>query len=103
MFNVTENISTLHRNSAIFHFMFDKEQLRQNSLFQSGMLHHHYRHHQPINVPTADWWVLTTANTAGPNGLTCLLKHGARDNKFLVTHPMTEQCCLASAIVRRAH
>jgi hypothetical protein len=23
------------------------------------------------------------------DGLTCLLKHGARDNKFLVTHPMT--------------
>jgi hypothetical protein len=22
---------------------------------------------------------------------------------FLVTHPMTDQCCLASAIVRRAH
>jgi hypothetical protein len=27
----------------------------------------------------------------------------ARDNKFLVTHPMTDQYCLASAIVRRTH
>jgi hypothetical protein len=63
-------------------------------------------HHPPINVPTAGgvphglhirrtghnpprgpsvgWWVLTTANAAGTNGLTCLPKHGgARDNKFL--------------------
>jgi hypothetical protein len=32
------------------------------------------------------------------------LNHGgARDNKILVTHPMTDQCCLASAIARRAH
>ncbi|CAG9789208.1 unnamed protein product [Diatraea saccharalis] len=32
--------------------------------------------------------VLTTANAAGTNGLTCLPKHGvARDNNFLVTHP----------------
>jgi hypothetical protein len=35
--------------------------------------------------------VLTTENTAGINGLTSLPKHGgAGDNKFLVTHPMTE-------------
>jgi hypothetical protein len=69
-------------------------------------------HHQPINVSipgpqgflmycpqgeqaithhSADWWELTTANTAGANGLTCLAKHGgARDNKFLVTLPMTD-------------
>jgi hypothetical protein len=51
---------------------------------------------------SADWWV-TTANTDGTNGLTCLPKHGgARDNKFLVTHPMTDRCCFASAIVRRS-
>jgi hypothetical protein len=25
--------------------------------------------------PSADWQVLTTANTAGKNGLTCLPKH----------------------------
>jgi hypothetical protein len=57
--------------------------------------------HNPRRVPSADWWVLTTANTAGTNGLTCLPKHrGAGDNKFLVTHPMTNQCCFASAIVR---
>jgi hypothetical protein len=77
-------------------------------------MHHH---HQPINIPTAgtslpyglptrrtghnpprgpsaDWWVLTTVNAAGTNGLACLPKHGgARDNKSLVTHPMTNQCC----------
>ncbi|RVE40362.1 hypothetical protein evm_014988 [Chilo suppressalis] len=79
-----------------------------------GKIHHH--HHQPINVPTAgaqafpmdgtgrlgrdpprgpsaDWWVLTTADATGTNGLTCLPKHGgARDSKFLVTHPMTDHC-----------
>jgi hypothetical protein len=79
-------------------------------------------HHQPINLPiglpyglhirrachnlprgpSADWWVLT-ANAAGTNGLTCLPKHGrARDNKFWVTHPMTDQFCLSSAIARRS-
>jgi hypothetical protein len=36
--------------------------------------------------------VLTTANAAGKtNRFTCLPKNGgARDNKFLVTHPMTD-------------
>ncbi|RVE51674.1 hypothetical protein evm_003646 [Chilo suppressalis] len=77
---------------------------------------HHHQHQQPINFPTAeaqaflmdgigrlghdpprgpsaDWRVLTTADAAGTNGLTCLPKHGgARDNTFLVTHPMTDQC-----------
>ncbi|RVE44488.1 hypothetical protein evm_010892 [Chilo suppressalis] len=82
------------------------------------------RHHQPINVPTAgaqafpmdgigslghdpprgpsaDWWMLTTADAAGTNGLTFLPKHGGiRDSKFLVTHPMTDHCesCLTSTI-----
>ncbi|RVE42848.1 hypothetical protein evm_012497, partial [Chilo suppressalis] len=47
--------------------------------------------HDPPRGPSADWWVLTTANAAGTNGLTCLPKHGgARDSKFLVTHPMTD-------------
>jgi hypothetical protein len=70
----------------------------------------HHRHHQHIKVPTAGaqaflmdytrrtghntphwpsagWWVLTTENAAGTNGLTCLPKHGgAHDNKFLITH-----------------
>jgi hypothetical protein len=60
-----------------------------------------YHHNQPTNVRTAGaqafiidytqgeqaithhWWVLTTANVAGTNGLTLLPKHGgARDNKF---------------------
>jgi hypothetical protein len=41
---------------------------------------------------------------AGTDSLTCLPKHaGARDNIFLVTHPMTDQCCLTSTIARRAH
>jgi hypothetical protein len=87
----------------------------------------HHHHHQPINVltamvkglpygpptrrtdhnpprgPNADWWVLTTANTARTNGLTCIPKHGgARDITFLIIHPMTDQCCLVSAIVRRS-
>jgi hypothetical protein len=46
--------------------------------------------------PSTGWWVLTTANAAGTNGLTCLPKHGARDEKF--THSMTDQCCLTSSI-----
>jgi hypothetical protein len=80
-------------------------------------------HQQPINVPTAevqtflmdhtleepttraraDWWVLTTANATETNGLPCLPGHGkARENKFMVTHPMTDQLCLASAIALTA-
>ncbi|RVE46088.1 hypothetical protein evm_009252 [Chilo suppressalis] len=36
--------------------------------------------HDPPRRPSADWWVLTTADAAGTNGLTCLPKHGgARD------------------------
>ncbi|RVE42536.1 hypothetical protein evm_012816 [Chilo suppressalis] len=88
------------------------------------MVHQIVHHHQPINVPTAgaqafpmdgigrlghdpprgpsaDWRVLTIADTAGTNGLTCLPKHGgARDRRFLVTHPMTDHCenCLNSTI-----
>jgi hypothetical protein len=58
--------------------------------------------HNPPRGRSADWWVLTTANAAGTNGLTCLPKHGgARDNKFLVTHSMPDQRCLTSTIVRR--
>jgi hypothetical protein len=54
--------------------------------------------------PGADCCVLTAASAAGTNGLTCLPKQGgARENKFLATHPMTDQRCLASAIARRAH
>jgi hypothetical protein len=80
-----------------------------------------YNHHnQPINVLTAVaqvflmdlltrrtghnqgpvryWWVLMTATT-GTTG--SLPKHGgAQNSKFLVTYPMTDQCCLASAILR---
>ncbi|RVE42904.1 hypothetical protein evm_012432 [Chilo suppressalis] len=49
--------------------------------------------HDPPRGPTADWRVLTTAEAAGANGLTCLSKHeGARDSKVLVTHPMNDHC-----------
>ncbi|CAG9793928.1 unnamed protein product [Diatraea saccharalis] len=43
--------------------------------------------HDPPRWPNADWRVLTTANAAGTNGLTCLPKHEvARDNIFF-GHP----------------
>ncbi|RVE41567.1 hypothetical protein evm_013784 [Chilo suppressalis] len=57
--------------------------------------------HDPPRGPGAGWWVLTTADAAGTNGLTCLPKHGgARDSKFSVTHPMTDHCesCLNATI-----
>ncbi|RVE41620.1 hypothetical protein evm_013725 [Chilo suppressalis] len=57
--------------------------------------------HDPPRGPSADRWVLTTANAAGTDGLTYLPKHGgARDSKFLVTHPKTDHCesCLTSTI-----
>ncbi|RVE47746.1 hypothetical protein evm_007635 [Chilo suppressalis] len=39
--------------------------------------------HDPPRGPSAYWWVLTTADAAGTNGLTCLPKHrGARDSNF---------------------
>jgi hypothetical protein len=85
--------------------------------------HHHHHHIMPVpqHAPTAGaqaflmeihiWrtghnpprgrsaGVLTTANAAGTNGLTCRSKHGgAQDKKFLVTHPMTDQRCLTSVI-----
>jgi hypothetical protein len=60
--------------------------------------------HNPPRGPSADWWVLTTTNAVGTNGLKCTPKHGgAPDSKFWVTHTMTDQCCLAYAIVCRAH
>jgi hypothetical protein len=63
----------------------------------------HIRTHNPPRGPSVCWWVLTTANAAGTNGLTCLPKHGgARNNKFMVTHPKTDQQCLTSAIARRS-
>jgi hypothetical protein len=55
------------------------------------LLHIRRTCHNPPRGPCAGWWVLTTANATGTNSLTCLLKHGGvRDNKFLVTHPMTD-------------
>jgi hypothetical protein len=47
--------------------------------------------------------MLTTVNAAGTNGLTSIPKHrGAGDNKFLITHVMTDQRCLTTAIARRS-
>jgi hypothetical protein len=41
--------------------------------------------HNPPSRPSASWWVLTTSNTAGTNGLACLPKHGgARITQLLV-------------------
>jgi hypothetical protein len=74
-------------------------------------------HHQPINVPIAgaqafhmdypqgeraittqaqcglDWWVLTTANAAGTNGLMCLPKHGRAQ---ILGHPSDDRPMLLS-------
>jgi hypothetical protein len=65
--------------------------------------------HNPPRGPSSDWWVLTTANAAGTNGLRTNVRFeaafeeaGARDNKFLVTHLTTDQRCLTSAITRRS-
>jgi hypothetical protein len=61
------------------------------SLLMSSLLRHrpslrrHIRrtgHNQP-HGPSAGWWVLTTANAIGTNGLTCLTKQrGAREKKI---------------------
>jgi hypothetical protein len=59
--------------------------------------------HNPPRGPSTGWWVLTTANAAGTNGLTCFPKHGgAQINKFLNIHPMSGQRRLTSAIARRS-
>ncbi|RVE40888.1 hypothetical protein evm_014462 [Chilo suppressalis] len=56
--------------------------------------------HDPPCGPSADWRVLTTADAAGTNGLTCLPKHeGTQDRKFLVTHPMTDHCEIRKPVV----
>jgi hypothetical protein len=58
----------------------------------------------PQRGPSVDWGVLTTANASGPNGLIYIPKQGrARDNKFLVIHPMTDQHCLTEAHLVRGH
>jgi hypothetical protein len=58
-------------------------------------------HKEKVPYPTTRahyGWV--DANATGANSLTWLPKHGEpRDNKFLVTHPMTDQRC--STIARR--
>ncbi|RVE53957.1 hypothetical protein evm_001360 [Chilo suppressalis] len=38
--------------------------------------------HNPPRGPSADWWVLTTADAAETNGLTCLPKHGGARDTF---------------------
>jgi hypothetical protein len=67
------------------------------------VLHIRRMDHNLPRRPRAGWWVLTTANAAETNGLTCFPKHGGAPGiKFLVTHPMTDQRCLTSAIARRS-
>jgi hypothetical protein len=51
--------------------------------------------HKPPREPSLGWCMLTTANAADTNGLTCLPKHErSRDSKFLITHLTTDQRCL---------
>jgi hypothetical protein len=80
--------------------------LLMSPLLGSGLpygLHIRRSGHNSPRGPITGWWVLTTANAAGTNGLTCPSKHGgARGSKFLVTNPMTDQCCLTSATARRS-
>jgi hypothetical protein len=77
-------------------------------IYNSDVTHRHGLHirrtgHNTPRGPSAGWWVLTTVNVAGINGLTCLPKHGeVQDNKFLVTHSMTDLRCLTSVIARRS-
>jgi hypothetical protein len=60
--------------------------------------------HNPPSGSSADWLVLTPANAAGTDSLTCFPNYGgARDNKILITHPKTDQRCLGSTIARRVH
>jgi hypothetical protein len=61
------------------------------------------------HINSGDTWIILTycriiiQLTSRTNGLTVPSKHrGARDNKFFVTHPMTDQRCLTSAITRRS-
>ncbi|RVE44930.1 hypothetical protein evm_010429 [Chilo suppressalis] len=44
--------------------------------------------HDPPRGPSVDWWVLTTADAAGTNGLTCLPKHGGSSRNFLLPHQL---------------
>jgi hypothetical protein len=63
----------------------------------------HYPPHEPSGARGGrNWWVLTTTNSARTNGSTFLAKH-VGDNKFLVTHPITDQRGLGPAITRRTH
>jgi hypothetical protein len=45
--------------------------------------------HNPPHGPSVDWWVLTTANAAGTNGLTCFSKHGGAQDIF--GHPSDDR------------
>jgi hypothetical protein len=61
----------------------------------------HRTGHNSPHGPSADKWVLTTANADGTNGLTCLPKHGrARDFTYLVIHPLIDlsERCLTFSI-----
>jgi hypothetical protein len=64
--------------------------------------------HNPPRGPSAGWWVLTAANAAGTNGLTC---YRSTEKLEIINfwspithhhHPMTDKRCLTSAIPRRS-
>jgi hypothetical protein len=61
------------------------------------LLHIRKTGHSPPRRSSADFWILTTANTAGTNGLKCLPKHGGALDYH---HPKTDQRCLTFANAR---
>ncbi|RVE43636.1 hypothetical protein evm_011720 [Chilo suppressalis] len=60
-------------------------------------------HHAGPGTRPIRWRVLTTADAAGTNGLTCLSKHGRTRDNVLVTHPMTGHCERLTATLLNAN
>ncbi|RVE41297.1 hypothetical protein evm_014052 [Chilo suppressalis] len=54
--------------------------------------------HDPPRGPSAVWWVLTTADAAGTNGLTCLPKHGGARDMLSRGLPSTFESVEASVV-----
>ncbi|RVE40317.1 hypothetical protein evm_015033 [Chilo suppressalis] len=81
--------ATVSQNSSfIFHSLGDLElAIIIISLLMSPLLER--LGHDPPHGPSADWRLLTTANVAGTNGLTCLPKHGGtRDSQSSNDRPL---------------